>query len=311
MNTERKFIIDSEAEGKRIDIYLSEILGDFSRAHIQKNIEKGNVLINSKTCKSNYKLKFGDQLIFFLSSPTELDVQAEKIELDVAYEDQDVILINKPAGMVVHPAAGNNSGTLVNAVLGYSKDLSGINGVLRPGIVHRIDKYTSGLLIVAKNDVAHQSLAVQFKNHSVERNYLALVHGTINEPGGIIDAPIGRHHSERKKMAVTLKNSKKAVTHFRVKERFQNYTLIDCKLETGRTHQIRVHLSYIKHPVVGDQVYGYSKNNLGFNGQALHAYKLGFIQPRTGEKIVREVDLPQKFQDALALLRREMKDGTD
>ncbi|SMB93280.1 ribosomal large subunit pseudouridine synthase D [Desulfonispora thiosulfatigenes DSM 11270] len=294
-----------ENEGQRLDAFLSENIEEISRSYIQKLIKDENIKVNNQPVKSNYKIKATDSIIAIIPEPETIDIKAEEIPLDIIYEDDDVLVINKAVGMVVHPAVGNYTQTLVNALLYHCKDLSGINGKLRPGIVHRIDKDTSGLLMVAKNDHAHQGLANQLKDHSVDRAYMALVHGVVTEPGGIIDAPIGRHPNDRQKMAVTLKNSKEAVTKYYVKERFTKYTLVECKLETGRTHQIRVHMSYINHPLVGDITYGWKKNNLGLNGQALHAYMLGFVHPRTGEKLNFTVPMPDYFQNTLSELRKE------
>ncbi|MBQ1187476.1 MAG: RluA family pseudouridine synthase, partial [Peptococcaceae bacterium] len=228
--------------------------------------------------------------------------QPEPMDLDIVYEDSDLLIVNKPVGLVVHPAHGHYSGTLVNGLLAHCTDLSGINGKMRPGIVHRIDKDTSGLLMIAKNDLAHQHLAEQLKAHSIKRAYYALVQGVISEPAGLVDAPIGRHEVDRKKMAVTFKNSKEARTHYYVKERFAKNTFIECRLETGRTHQIRVHMAYLGHPLVGDPLYGTRKNNLDFPGQALHAYALGFVHPRTGEELYFEAPIPEHFQSVLKTL---------
>ena len=277
---EMSFAIQKEESGKRLDAFLKEAIDDASRNFLQGLISQGAVLVNDKTAKANYKVKENDMIFITMPDPVDVEIKPQKMDLDIVYEDEDVLVVNKPAGLVVHPAHGHYDDTLVNGLLAHCKDLSGINGVMRPGIVHRIDKDTSGLLMVAKNDFAHNSLAEQLKVHSVERGYLALVQGVIAEPAGLVDAPIGRHPLERKKMAVNL-SGKEARTNYFVKERFDKYTLIECRLETGRTHQIRVHLSYIGHPLVGDELYGSRKNNLGFAGQALHAYLLGFIHPRS------------------------------
>lgn len=297
--------ISQDDQGQRLDTFIAENIEELSRSYVQKLIAEGAITVNEKTVKANYKLKENDLVIAKIPDPQPIKIEPENIPLDIIYEDSDLLVVNKPVDMVVHPAHGNYSGTLVNALLAHCQDLSGINGRLRPGIVHRIDKDTSGLLLIAKNDFAHRGLASQLKEHSVDRAYLALVHGVVTEPGGIIDAPIGRHSSDRKKMAVTLKNSKNALTRYFVKERFAKYTLVECHLETGRTHQIRVHLAYISHPLVGDPMYGYRKNNLGFSGQALHAYLIGFSHPRTGERLQFSTDLPQKFAQTLQVLRKE------
>jgi len=275
--------VSQEQQGVRLDVFLSRKLNGFSRTQAQKLIEDEAVLVNAKPGKANMKLNSNDIVTCCIPEPERLLAEPENIPLDIIYEDSDLLVVNKPQGMVVHPANGNYSGTLVNALLFHCRDLSGINGVLRPGIVHRIDKDTSGLLVVAKNDMSHRKLAQQIKDHTVKREYLALVHGVITEPGGIIEAPIGRDVKDRQKMAVSLKNSKDAVTEYMVLERLGEYSLIKCRLKTGRTHQIRVHMAYIKHPVVGDPKYGPKKAHLGLDGQALHARTLGFGHPRTGE----------------------------
>lgn len=296
--------IEEDFEGERIDKFLAEEYENLSRSYIQKLITSENVQLNGKTVKANYRLSNGDLLKINIPELEEAKILPENIELDIRYEDQDVIVVNKRKGMVVHPAPGNYSGTLVNALMAHCKDLSGINGVLRPGIVHRIDKDTSGLIVVCKNDNAHKFLAEQFKEHSVERGYYAVVHGVVNEPLGRIEAPIGRSEKDRKKMAVTFKNSKEAITNYKVLERFsQGYTLIECSLETGRTHQIRVHMAYLKHPLVGDYTYGPKNKDFDVHGQVLHAYKLGFIHPSTKEKMVFESEIPEDFQNILNNLR--------
>jgi len=301
-----RFLIGEDEQEQRIDVFISENIEELSRSYIQKLIAEELIKVNGKKIKANYRLKEDDLIEAIIPDPEPIIIKPENITLEIVYEDNDLLVVNKPVDMVVHPAAGNYSGTLVNALLYHCQDLSGINGKLRPGIVHRIDKDTSGLLVVAKNDVSHQELAQQLKEHSVDRAYLALVHGVITEPGGIIDAPIGRHPNERKKMAVTFKNSKNAVTKYMVKERFHNHTFAECRLETGRTHQIRVHMAYINHPLVGDPLYGYNKrDNLGFQGQALHAYLIGFTHPRTKERLSFQVDLPDYFRAVLENLRKE------
>ena len=293
--------------GKRLDAWLAKELPELSRTYIQKLIEEGQVLVNNQGVPANYKVKNGDVLEVAVPPPVDLEVKAQDIPLEVIYEDQDVLVINKPSGMVVHPAHGNYEGTMVNALLARCQDLSGIGGVNRPGIVHRIDKDTSGLLMVAKNDLAHQGLTQQIKDHQVIRRYLALVHGQVQEPAGRVETPIGRHPNDRKKMAVVTRNGKMAITHYRVLERFREYTLIEARLETGRTHQIRVHLAYIGHPVAGDPVYGHRRPHLGLSGQALHAGVLGFKHPRTGEDLEFSVPVPEYFQVILAELRQQNK----
>lgn len=287
----------------RVDAFLSSKLKDMSRSQIQKLIEEKNITVNDKIIKSNYKIKSGDKIFVSIPEPKELEIAAEDIDIEIIYEDDDLAVINKPQGMVVHPAAGNYSGTLVNALLKRCSNLSGINGIIRPGIVHRIDKDTSGVLVIAKNDIAHRSLAEQIKEHSVKRIYIALVEGIMKNDNGTVDKPIGRHHVERKKMAI-VQNGRNAVTHYSVIERFRNNTLIEARLETGRTHQIRVHMSYIGHPLVGDPVYGFKKQKFKLAGQALHAKVLGFIHPRTNEYIEFMSPLPEYFENLLKLLRK-------
>ena len=294
--------ITAEENGTRLDSYLAEELEGISRSYLQKLIGEGLILVNQKTVKSNYKVKTGDSLLVQIPEAAPVDIQPEAMDLDIVYEDSDLLIVNKPVGLVVHPAHGHYSGTLVNGLLAHCTDLSGINGKMRPGIVHRIDKDTSGLLMIAKNDMAHQHLAAQLKEHSIKRAYYALVQGVISEPAGLVDAPIGRHETDRKKMAVTFKNSKEARTHYYVKERFAKNSFIECRLETGRTHQIRVHMAYLGHPLVGDPLYGTRKNNLDLPGQALHAYALGFVHPRTGEELYFEAPLPEHFQSVLKTL---------
>lgn len=303
MNYE-EIVIEEEFEGERIDKFLAEEYEDLSRSYIQKLITSENIQVNEKNVKANYRLASGDILKINIPPSEEAKILPEKMDLDIKYEDQDVIVINKRKGMVVHPAPGNYTGTLVNGLMEHCKDLSGINGVLRPGIVHRIDKDTSGLIVACKNDNAHKFLAEQFKEHTVERAYYAVVQGIVNEPLGRIEAPIGRSDKDRKKMAVTFKNSKEAITNYKVLERFpQGYSLIECSLETGRTHQIRVHMAYLNHPLVGDYTYGSRKKDFQVHGQVLHAYKLGFIHPGTKEKIVFEADIPEDFKEVLNILR--------
>jgi 23S rRNA pseudouridine1911/1915/1917 synthase len=293
--------------GERIDKFLVEASPEqASRSLVQQWIKDGSVTVNDKTVKPNYKLSLGDRVCLHVPEPADLEIRPEAIPLDVYFEDSDVIVINKPRGMVVHPAPGHYQGTLVNALLHHCKDLSGINGVLRPGIVHRIDKDTSGLLMAAKNDLAHTGLSEQLMKHTVTRKYLAVVHGVVPHEHGTIDAPIGRAANDRKMYTVKDKNSKPAVTHFRVVERFEAYTLVELKLETGRTHQIRVHMKFIGHPLVGDPMYGRSKGVvMDTEGQALHAAVLGFVHPRTKEEHLYEAPMPEDMQDLLHRLRTE------
>lgn len=296
-----KKTIVSDTSGVRIDTYLAGLNKDMSRSYIQKLIDDGHVLAGEKKVKSNYKLRHGEIITMDIPDPVELKVDAEKIEIEILYEDDDIIVVNKPQGMVVHPAAGNYSGTLVNALLGRCSNLSGINGVMRPGIVHRIDKDTSGVLLVAKNDFSHKNLAEQIKNHTVNRRYIALVEGVLNVDRGTVEGAIGRHHTDRKRMDVVA-GGKPAVTHFTVLRRFKEYTLIEAVLETGRTHQIRVHMSHIGHPVVGDPLYGVKKQRFKLNGQALHAAVLGFLHPRTNEYMEFKAELPSYFDDLVRKL---------
>lgn len=296
----KEFIVTEEKQNIRCDKFLSDELEDFSRESLKKLFKEGEVFLNDEKVKPSRKLLVGEMVKVNLPEPEVLDVIAENIPINIVYEDEDVVIVDKPQGMVVHPANGNYSGTLVNALMYHVKDLSSINGVIRPGIVHRIDKDTSGLLIVAKNDNAHNHLASQFKEHSINRRYKTICHGIIHENLGTIDAPIGRDKIKRKEMCVTQSNSKRAVTHFDVIERYDKYTFLDVYLETGRTHQIRVHLKYISHPVVGDKVYGFNKEiDKPFKGQLLHAYKLGFIHPRTNEYMEFNSELPDYFYELL------------
>ncbi|MBO5158848.1 MAG: RluA family pseudouridine synthase [Lachnospiraceae bacterium] len=293
-----------EDQQMRLDKYLAEQFPEQTRSYLQKLIKDGEVLVNGKSVKTGYQLSKGDEVSVNIPEPKELDVAPQKMDLDIVYEDEDVILINKPKGMVVHPAPGHTTDTLVNGLLYHCKDnLSGINGVARPGIVHRIDRDTTGILIVCKNDMSHNSIAAQLKEHSINRRYRALVHGNLKENQGTVEGPIGRHPIDRKKMAINEKNGKPAVTHYTVLERFGNYTLIECVLETGRTHQIRVHMSSIGHPLVGDEVYGPAKCPFKLQGQCLHAMVLGFVHPRTGEYMEFSADLPEYFEELLKKLR--------
>ena len=292
-------IICDNSEHLRVDAFLAGRLG-ITRTHTEKLIEDGNVLLSGKPVNKSFKVKNGDVLTVSIPDAEPLDILPENIPLDIVYEDEFLLVVNKPKGMVVHPAPANYSGTLVNALLYHCKDsLSGINGVMRPGIVHRIDKDTSGLLMVAKNDVAHNFLAEQIKNHSFTREYEAVVHGIIKENSGTVNAPIGRHPVKRKQMAVTAENSKEAVTHYSVISRGNTFTHIRCKLETGRTHQIRVHMAYLGHAVAGDEVYGPKKVAPNLHGQCLHAKKLGFIHPEKRQYMEFETELPQYFIDFL------------
>ena len=301
---ELSFVVNEENTAVRIDKFLTENINDITRSAIQGYITDGYVTVNDVIINKNYKTRLNDKITVLIPDPIPLEALPEDIPLDIIYEDEDVIVVNKPKGMVVHPAVGNYTGTLVNALLYHCKDsLSGINGVLRPGIVHRIDKNTSGLLIVAKNDIAHKGLAEQIKEHSFTRQYETIVYGNIKEDEGTIDQPIGRNPYDRKKMAVTAQNSKNAVTHFKVLERFNEFTHLAVNLETGRTHQIRVHMSYINHPVAGDDVYGPKKVIAKLNGQCLHARKIGFVHPITYDYLEFTSDLPEYFTSFLNELR--------
>ncbi|MCH1623853.1 RluA family pseudouridine synthase [Ferdinandcohnia quinoae] len=294
--------IEAQQENDRIDKVVSSFNQEWSRTQVQIWIKDGDVTVNGQKVKPNYKCGIGDYIQISMPEPVELDVIAEEMSLDIFYEDQDVLVVNKPKGMVVHPAPGHVNGTLVNGLMAHCKDLSGINGVMRPGIVHRIDKDTSGLLMVAKNDFAHESLVNQLVAKTVTRKYKAIVHGNIPHDHGTVDAPIGRDKRDRQSMTVTDENSKVAVTHFNVIDRFKDFTFIECELETGRTHQIRVHMKYIGYPLAGDPKYG-PKKTLEINGQALHAGLLGFVHPRTKEYIEFEAPLPEEFEQLLAHLK--------
>lgn len=300
-----ELIINGEMDGTRLDLVLSVALEEFSRSFIQKLFEKGKITVNGSVCtQKKYKASAGDLINIELPEPEKVEVQAEDIPLDIVYEDEDLLIVNKPAGMVVHPAPGNSSGTLVNALMHHCGDnLSSINGVIRPGIVHRIDKNTSGLLMVAKNDKAHNSLSQQLAEHSITRKYRAIVYNNIREDEGTVNEPIGRDPRNRLRNAVTDINSRHAVTHYRVIERFGQFTYIEAVLETGRTHQIRVHMSHIRHPLLGDELYGPVKNKLGASRQMLHAGILGFVHPSSEEYMEFESPLPDDFRKMLNKLR--------
>lgn len=299
----QQFTVKEGEAACRIDKYLSLQCPDISRSHLQKLLKSESALLNGKPVKSNYKVVPGDVICLEVTQAVEPDIAAEEMDLAILYEDSDVILINKPKGMVVHPAPGHYNGTLVNGLMAHCRgDLSGINGVMRPGIVHRIDRDTTGVLIVCKNDAAHHLIAAQLKEHTMKRTYYAIVHGVIREEEGVIDTPIGRHPADRKKMGVNQRNGKRAVTHYRVLKRFKSFTYVECHLETGRTHQIRVHMASVGHPLLGDGVYGSIKCPYELTGQTLHAAVLGFIHPRTGEYMEFAAPLPEYFQTLLEIL---------
>lgn len=301
-----KLIVGEDMAGERLDKFVSSSLSNITRSFVQKLIDKKNISVNSNYKSCNYKIRYNDIIEVNIPSPEIIKTLPENIPLNIIYEDDDLLVVNKPKGMVVHPAVGNFTGTLVNALLYHCGDtLSGINGEIRPGIVHRIDKDTSGLLIVAKNDYAHNKLALQIKEHSFNREYEAVVYGNIKNQEGIIDAPIGRNPADRKKMAVTSKASKNAITHYRVLNRYNGFTHIKLKLETGRTHQIRVHMAYIGHPVAGDILYGPKKVIKSLNGQCLHARLIGFIHPRSGKYIEFETELPDYFKNFLLEIKKK------
>ena len=297
--------VTSDLAGKRLDVILAEQCDDLTRSYINKLCKEERAKLNDKISKGNKKCKEGDKITLQIPEPEELEILPEKMDLDIVYEDQDVILINKPKNMVVHPAAGHYTGTLVNGLMAHCKDdLSGINGVLRPGIVHRIDKDTTGILIVCKNDMAHQSIAKQLYDHSITRKYHAIVYGNIKEEEGTVNAPIGRSLKDRKKMGIVM-DGKHAVTHYKVLRRLKKgFTYIECQLETGRTHQIRVHMASIKHPLLGDDVYGPKKSKYTLEGQCLHAKVLGFIHPRTGEYMEFNSELPDYFSSLIERLKK-------
>jgi len=299
-----RFQITEDMEDERIDKCMSLLIDSLSRSYIQKLIKDEAVLVNGVSVKSSYRVKADDDVSFSLPKATTPEIEAENISLDILYEDKDVIVVNKPKGMVVHPAAGHYSGTLVNALMYHcGSELSGINGVMRPGIVHRIDMDTTGSLIVCKNDKSHAAIAAQLKDHSINRKYRAICHGVLNEDNGTINNPIGRHPVDRKKMAVGVSNGKDAITHYTVLKRFEKYTYIECRLETGRTHQIRVHMASIGHPLLGDEVYSSIKSPFKLQGQTLHAHTLGFIHPSTNEYVETQAPLPEYFAHLLDILQ--------
>ena len=304
----KEYIVSQEEKGKRLDTYIPSVDTDITRTSAQRLIEDGNILVNGKNAKVSYKIQENDKISVEIPEPKQIELKAQDIPIEIVYEDSDIIVVNKPKGMVVHPANGNPDGTLVNAIMAICKDsLSGIGGEIRPGIVHRIDKDTSGLLIVAKNDNSHVKMSEQIKNHEVKKTYIALVRGFFKENEATIDMPIGRSTSDRKKMAVN-KNGKNAITHIKVLKRFDKYTLLQVNIETGRTHQIRVHLSHIGYPIVGDYTYSNGKNEFDVVGQCLHAQKLEFKHPITKKAMCLEAELPQYFKDILDKLKdREIK----
>ena len=299
-----EFLVSWEEEGERIDKYLSALCPDLSRSYVQKLLKSGNVLVDGRQVKVSYSIQEGERIFLDVPEAVEPEIEAEPMELDILYEDKDVILVNKPKGMVVHPAPGHYSHTLVNGLMAHCKgQLSGINGILRPGIVHRIDMDTTGVLIACKNDMAHNSIAAQLKEHSIVRRYQAIVHGRIEEAEGRIEGDIGRDPVHRKRMCINEKNGKPAVTHYRVLERFRQFTYVECRLETGRTHQIRVHMASVRHPLLGDRVYGPAKCPFPrLQGQTLHAGVLGFVHPRSGAYMEFSAPLPSYFQELLRTL---------
>jgi 23S rRNA pseudouridine1911/1915/1917 synthase len=299
------FTIETDDVNKRVDVFLNEEMEDVSRSALQKNIEKGNITVNGEKISKNYKLRLGDIVEAELPPPENIDIVPEDIPLDIMYEDDDLIVINKPQNMVVHPAPGHYTGTLVNALMFHCGDnLSGINGVLRPGIVHRIDKDTSGVLVIAKSDLAHKGLSEQLAEHSMKRVYNAIVYNSFSKESGTVDRNIDRSKNDRKKMAVVMQGGRNAVTHYKVIEKLGKYTWVELQLETGRTHQIRVHMSYIGHPLLGDPVYGPKKCPFNLNGQVLHAKVLGFIHPRTGEYMEFNSELPDYFSSLIERLKK-------
>ena len=295
--------VEGEEDNERLDYHLATHLNDTSRTYIQKLIKEGLVLVNGKPEKAKYLVQESDYITISIPIPVKLEVIPENIPLSIIYEDEDIVIINKQQGMVVHPAPGNYTGTLVNALLYQIKNLSSINGIIRPGIIHRLDKDTSGIIMVAKNDESHKFLSEQLKSRNVKREYIAIVHGVIKDKEGIINAPIGRDPRDRKKMTVINTNSKEAITHYKVIEEFQKFSFVKAKLETGRTHQIRVHMAYINHPIVGDITYSRNANKFNINKQLLHAIKLGFVHPRTKDYMEFETDIPESFNEVLKTLR--------
>lgn len=305
---EEQFIVKKNDNGLRVDLFLSKQLENISRSYIQKLIKNRDITVNNIPVKANYKVNVDDIIKLVIPKLSEPDILPENIPLDILYEDKDILIVNKPKGMVVHPCPGHYSGTLVNALMYYCKDdLSGINGVMRPGIVHRIDMDTTGSLLVCKNDFAHQKLAQDLKVHNIKRIYHAIVHGVIKEDEGTIEAPIGRHPIDRKKMSINYKNGKNAITHYRVLKRFSNYTYIECQLETGRTHQIRVHMASKHHALIGDTIYGPTKSSFHLQGQTLHAKILGINHPRTDKYLEIDAPLPKYFLDLLEKLEKMQK----
>lgn len=299
-----EYIVEADGQGKRLDVYISSIDNNITRTSAQRQIEQGNVVVNNKKItKVSYKVAEGDKIIIEKQEPVEIELKAQNIPIDIIYEDNDIIVVNKPKGMVVHPANGNPDGTMVNAIMAICKDsLSGIGGEIRPGIVHRLDKDTSGLLIVAKNDLAHVNMSEQIKRHEVKKTYIALVRGVVKENEATINMPIGRSNSDRKKMSVT-KNGKNAITHIKVLKRYDKYTLLEINIETGRTHQIRVHLAHIGYPVIGDYIYSNGKNEFGAEGQCLHAKCLEFRHPITEKEMKLEAPLPEYFENIIKELK--------
>ncbi len=307
MSNQFTFMITENDVNQRLDLYLVDHIKNLSRSHIQKKIEQNQIFVNDRVVKSNYKLKLSDKIDVTIEEPKPVEIVPEDIPLDILYEDEHLIVINKKRGMVVHPAVGNYTGTLVNALLFHCDDLSGINGEIRPGIVHRLDKDTSGVMVAAKSDIAHLNLAAQIKAKTAQRKYLTIVHGNIKEDEGVIEGAIGRHATDRKKMSMVFEGGKDAITKFRVLERFGEYTLVECSLLTGRTHQIRVHMTYIGHPVLGDPKYGTLKSPFKIEGQALHSATLEFIHPITEEEKFFSAPLPEDMEKILKVLRLKMK----
>lgn len=297
------FIVDDEDFDIRIDKYLSVLLQDSSRTHIQKLLKNGNILVNDKACKANYKVQPGDKIAVTIPEPIEADIKPENIPIDIIYEDEDILIVNKPKDMVVHPAPGHYTRTLVNALMYHCRDnLSEINGVLRPGIVHRIDKDTTGALIICKNDFSHNFIAEQLKVHSITRKYIGIMQGVLDDNCGTINAPIGRHPVNRKEMAINHQNGKDAITHYTVLKRYKKYTFAEFQLETGRTHQIRVHMASIKHPLLGDETYNHNKSPYKLQGQCLHAKTIGFIHPTTKEYVEFEAPIPDYMKHLLEIM---------